>query len=597
MGLTQVQRVKVGSIIRVKGVDYKVVSNRIGDLVLNKKVATGIFNQTEVRLKSLIPSASPSIYVDVVREPAIPGQNLTDKLKAQLTQQPAANGLTEQLRKQKAQKDLTASLRSQVEGKDDEEEKGCDCGRCTCGTLVAEGISPVKEVASANLRSQVAQQQATQARLDASIATSQIGATKEAVAELGKRLDVHKDAHNGLVDYVERIQLNQAVTEDTLSRGIAGLSRDVERGFAQVDKTIEGIRDDIEDTDHRTVDLNRRLSAIETKQKREELKMNIQQQLNASLAKKSLTSDLQAQLAGQKTNKTTGGNGTMKNLFGAFKNQFGKVEGKFAYSVVTGGLALRKGISNDFVAYDKESKSLTDVSGLTLKFDVPAFKLPVKEDAIAVGDLIIHNAEYVYVTGKADGYLETINPEKGIRGSVIPTKNAIFGAAFYTVVKTLDAAGDGGFNPMLLMALGKGNKDELLPLLLMSGGIGNGAKGAIDPTLLMLLGDEVEDLLPLVLMQQGGVAGQGFNPLMFLAMNKGGKLGDMLPLLMATGGLNGGGAQAGAINPMMLMALSDGGSDMKDLLMMQAITGQNIFGGAAPAAEVKAAEVKAAEKK
>lgn len=566
MALKKVHEVKVGSNIRVKGVDYKVKRNGITDLTLNEILLTGFATNTvDVSLRRLIGVSNPNTYVEVVSEPKA---DLTSELRGQLNTTPSS--LTEQLRKQKSQQDLTESLRSQVEedcscedcedydsddeGDDDEEDDDDDKSIIA----VAQPLS-FPSVTTANLRSQAAQQAANQARLEATIAKAKATGAIESVNYLAEeveivseRLDVHEEAHNALADVVERQAFEQAISSDSLASAFRGVSG--------------------------------RVSAIESKIKEEERKVNLQAELNRKLAAKKAQSDLQAQLDQKLNKKTTGGSG-MKNILGAFKAQFGKVEGKFAFSPVTNGLALRKGISTDFVAYDAKAKTLTDVSGLTLKFDVPAFKLPTAEKDVKVGDIIIHNAEYVYVTKKADGYLETINPEKAVRGSVIPTKNALLGAAFYTVVKTLDAAGEGGFNPMLLMAMGNGSKDELLPLLLMSGGLGGAAKqGQIDPTMLMLLGDSVDELLPLVLMQQGGVAGQGFNPLMFLAMNKGGNFSELLPLLAMTGGLGQAGGQAGAINPMMLLAMGDGGSDMKDLLLMQALTGQNIFGGVAPQA-------------
>lgn len=599
MALVKVHGIKVGSIVKVKGVDYKVARNLINNLVLNKKVGIA-YEQGEVVLQNILPGANLDTYIEVVSEPKA---DLTSQLRGQLAS--PSSGLTEQLRKQKAQQDLTDSLRSQVEDEEDGDGEECTCSDCcgTCGEngpddgdednfgfITASsisvghfpGVEEAKNIATtANLRSQAAQQDAKQARFDATIAKASAkgayAATESVAEQVSERLEEFADAHNALADAFEREVFNQTITNDSLTSIVRDVSSQVHE--------VEHYAQSVSDVAHNAL---RKVEAIESKQKQEELKVNLQQQLNASLSQKSLTSKLQNQL-NQNSTKTTGGNGVMKNVFGAFKNQFGKVEGKFAYSFVTGGLALRKGISQDFVAYDAKTGALTDVSGLTLDFNVPAFKLPVGEKDVKPGDLVIHNGEFVYVTKKADGYLEVINPEKAVRGSVIPTKNALLGAAFYTVVKTLDAAGEGGFNPLLLMALNKGgDSSDLLPLLLMSGGLGgNGAAaGGIDPMLFALLGDDVEDLLPLVLMQQGGATGAGFNPLFFLLSQKGGKGKDLLPLLAMTGGLGGATqGQAGAINPMMLMALAgDGGSDMKDIFLMQALTGQNIFGGAqAPA--------------
>jgi hypothetical protein len=352
---------------------------------------------------------------------------------------------------------------------------------------------------------------------------------------------------------------------------------------------IESVADVAYDAQDAAYEAINRVAAIEQKQKAEALKVDIQNQLNQKLAQAKQQADVQAQLnakLNQKSNKTIGGNGTMKNLFGAFKNQFGKVEGKFAFSITTGGLALRKGISQNFVAFEPATRTITDVTGLTLDFNVPAFKLPTAADEVKVGDIVLNGADFGYVTKVNDGYVEVVVPEKNANGSVLPTTNPIFGKAFYTVVKTLDAAGQGGFNPALLLALGDGNKDELVKIMALTGGFGGAQGGAIDPTMLMLLGDNMDDLLPLMLMQQGGVASQGFNPLMLLAMKDGGSKDKLLPLMMMQQG-------GGNFNPMMMLALGDGELDLTTLALMGGFNGQGgLFGGAPAAPQAQAKDVK-----
>lgn len=268
----------------------------------------------------------------------------------------------------------------------------------------------------------------------------------------------------------------------------------------------------------------------------------------------------------------------MKNILSQFKGQFGKVENLFAFSPVTGGLAIKKSAyGNDFVSY--QDGHLVDVSGLTLDFKVPAFKLPVAAADVKEGDIIQNGVTYVFVTAVADGYVEGVDPARNEKVSALPTTNLFFGQAFYTVVRTIDSAG-AGFDPTMLMLLSDGgSKDDLLPFLLMSGGLGGQAPGQINPMMLMMLKDSTDDLLPLMLMQQGGVMNDGFNPLLLLLMDseKGGSFKDLLPLMLMGQGANGLGG--GQMNPMMMMMLmGDGkGGDMKDIMMMQALSGGNGF--------------------
>lgn len=600
--LKRLSEVSIGSLIKVGGKTYKFAEHGYSPYLV-EQVAPGIFSTEEVEFADLVDEyrGMANHLVEVVKEV---GTGSQPDLTSQLRQQLKGNSLTESLRAQvEGQKQPTLST-IQATPLASISSEGFSISHGVVKLEESPEVAKVKKaVTTADLRSQQAQQSAQQAKQAALTAGLQAQKAQAGVTQA---------QFNASVASQKAVQVGSQVNE-----------------LAEEVNDVYDYAKAVSDVAHNALEI---ATKIESKQKLEEKQMNLQNALNQKLAQQKQQAGLQSQFdaALTKTTKTTGGN-TMKNLFGAFKNQFGKVEGKFAFSPTTNGLALRKGLTAGFVAYDKENKSLTDVSGLTLKVDVPAFKLPVKEDAISVGDLIIHNAEFVFVTAKGDGYLETINPEKAVRGSVIPTKNALLGAAFYTVVKTLDAAGEGGFNPMLLMALDKGSdKKDLLPLLLMSGGLGGAAQGGIDPTMLMLLDGEVDDLLPLVLMQQGGVAGEGFNPLLFLATQKGGKLKEMLPLLLMQGGLGGqaggqidpmtmmllagdgdidfttlalmgglGGqqGQAGGINPMMLMAMQgDGGTDMKDLLMMQAFTGQNIFGGQATQVQAPKAQGKKADK-
>lgn len=337
-----------------------------------------------------------------------------------------------------------------------------------------------------------------------------------------------------------------------------------------------------------------RISYLERKHYEEEEKLSIQREFNAGLARQKEQAELQEKF--NQTTKNTGGNGKMKNLLGGLKSQFGKVEGKFAFAA-TGGLAIRKGISQEFVAFDKETNSITDVSGLTLDFKIPAFKLPTAVDKVKKGDIVLNGADFGYVTRVHDDFLEVIIPEKNVNGSVRPTRNALMNAAFYTVVQTMDAAGDGGFNPMLLMAMGDGNKDELVKIMAITGGFGGaqGGNGGIDPMMMMMLGDNMDDLLPLLLMQQGGaVEGNGLQsmlPFLLMSDKKDGKSNDMLPLLMMSQGQQGG--QAGGMNPMTMMALA-GDGDIDPMMMMAmsggfGAQGGGLFGGQATQAPVQQA--------
>ena len=462
--------------------------------------------------------------------------------------------LTSQLREQVNKNSLTESFRSQIESSDSNPEVSINKN----GISFSNGL-PIVEASEGVVIECKDAKEAKKAVLSADL-KSQVALNK--TEEASDKIEDLEEEVQDVYDY---------------SKAVSDVAHNALYHAEDAQATIAEVEERIDDVQNYNEELDNRISALEQKQLEEETKMNLQESFNQKLAQQKSQKDLQAQLnQSLKNQKTTGGNGTMKNVLGAFKGLFGKVEGKFAFSPATGGLAIRKGISQEFVAFDANTKSITDVTGLTLDFNVPAFKLPVTATEVKAGDIVLNGADFGYVTRVNDGFVETIVPEKNTRGSVLPTKNVLFGNTFYTVVKTLDAAGEGGFNPMLLLAMGDGNKDELVKMMALTGGLGGSQNGQIDPTMLMLLGDNVDELLPFFLMQQGGVASQGFNPLMLLALkDKGGSSESLLPLLAMSQGAQGG---QGGFNPMMLLAMGDDKLDLTTLALMGGFGGQGLFG-------------------
>lgn len=564
MGLKKLSDVKAGETITIGGSNYKIDFNDGRQVLVRKEVMPGFLESQKRGIGSLIQGYEGPEYhlVNVVEQKKT---NLTEQLRKQVKSQ----SLTESLRRQIDTHDGDSFDFDDEEDCDDEEDEDDDDYYGFRGAVVDAGyrgpiVQPFNQAHSDAYA--VAANEAKQSSLTANLRAQQ---AQQAAAQITLNSAGLKISVNKLSETVGYIQ-NEVTSLGYDIDHITDEQRDLAFG-------LDNVYDDAQEAKEVAYEAISRVARIEAKQLEEEKKVNLQNELNAKLAAKKAASDLQAQFdakLNQKPNKTTGGNGTMKNLFGAFKNQFGKVEGKFAFSITTGGLAIRKGISQEFVAFEPATKAITDVTGLTLDFNVPAFKLPTAAEEVKVGDIVLNGADFGYVIKVNDGYVETIVPEKAAKGSVLPTTNALFGKAFYTVVKTLTDAGQGGFNPAMLLALGNGNKDELVKMMALTGGFGGGANtGAIDPTMLMLLGDNLDELLPFFLMQQGGVAAQGFNPLMLLALKDGGSKDKLLPLMMMQQG-------GGNINPMMLMAL-DGDIDVTTLALMGGFNGQGgLFGGA-----------------
>lgn len=202
---------------------------------------------------------------------------------------------------------------------------------------------------------------------------------------------------------------------------------------------------------------------------------------------------------------------TIMKLFDNF--EFGKLHTEnVKYSVK--GIAYRTSdgpYRNKFVAWDADKEDLVDVTELT--FDVGDFlyKMPVAVTQIAVGDIIIHNSKPVFVRGIDGSKIEVMSPADKEIKTVLPVKN-IFGFNFVT--KIVDIT-NGLFN-------GKDATDE-------------NPFGNILPFLLMKESDsDMGELLPFMLLSQNG--GQfDQNTLMMLALTQGGDMKDLLPLMLLGG--------------------------------------------------------------
>ena len=164
------------------------------------------------------------------------------------------------------------------------------------------------------------------------------------------------------------------------------------------------------------------------------------------------------------------------------------------------------GGGNEWLAYDKANEDWVDVSPFNFDIKFPVFyMMPVAKDKVATGDFIMHCGSWVRIVDFDDALRPIAeDPWKKEIITIMPTKN-MFGFDFYT--KLVNVFGD---------FAGKASKDNpfgnMLPFMMMSDG------------------GKMEDMLPM-LMMMGGQFDMS-NPMMLMAMCGDGKMGDMLPLMM-----------------------------------------------------------------
>lgn len=199
----------------------------------------------------------------------------------------------------------------------------------------------------------------------------------------------------------------------------------------------------------------------------------------------------------------------LSNIPGMSLN-FGKLQPGLIALSYNGELAFsdKKG---GFVTIQHEGTEKTRVDVGSMKLEVDFYKVPVQE--IEEGDIILLDNELLIAGKKANGETKFINPVTGATTNKLQRTN-ILGMYFYTkVVSLLDMAGGGkglglsGLNPMTLMLLtqgnstgtggdlgklllfsqmGQGDTNSMLPLLMMSGGLGSTSGGGGIEQLLMM---------------------------------------------------------------------------------------------------------------
>ena len=159
------------------------------------------------------------------------------------------------------------------------------------------------------------------------------------------------------------------------------------------------------------------------------------------------------------------------------------------------------------LAFNKEDETWTDVTGMTLDFNI-AYMFPVSKKEIGRNDFILHQNQWVRVVDFDEAgrpVVEKIFSKEVV--TIMPTKN-LFGFDFYTKLMALGfdgmnmgASEDNPFGSMLplMMMSGNGDMKEMLPMMLMM----SGYLAGMDPMIayfLMSGKDDNKDMLPMLLM-------------------------------------------------------------------------------------------------
>ncbi len=244
-----------------------------------------------------------------------------------------------------------------------------------------------------------------------------------------------------------------------------------------------------------------------------------------------------------KPNTTKGGNNmknNMKKLFG-MNFELGMSKDRNIASTLM-GVAVRNPENNNWYVFDPVKHTRTNIAGMKMG-DFPVFLLPTK--VLAVGDLTKMDGKYYYVQAVDQNYITMLGAEDGVVRQILPSESIIPGMNLFTKVVAFDTK-------TLIDPNSKENLSGniLTAMCMMQWSNGNGSEFSLD---------NIDD--------------NSFNG-----------LGQLLPVLMATGGANGlgnmfGTADGGINLPLLMMMGSGNGSDeandMVQMLLISQMLGGN----------------------
>lgn len=168
--------------------------------------------------------------------------------------------------------------------------------------------------------------------------------------------------------------------------------------------------------------------------------------------------------------KKDGGKSMFNNLMKNFK--FGKMDTN-AIKYSFNGIAFQTE-DNDYVVYNPDM-TFTNVSEMVM--DIPIYVMPVPKSDVKIGDIIIHNSEFVIVQSIESKEIRIARPRTKEIVGIIPEKS-VFGFDFYTKVidftknfsNSATSSNPFGNLPMLMMMDNKDNNNDMLMFMMMNGG-------------------------------------------------------------------------------------------------------------------------------
>lgn len=198
-----------------------------------------------------------------------------------------------------------------------------------------------------------------------------------------------------------------------------------------------------------------------------------------------------------------------KKMFGNL--EFGPVNN---YHLSHLGIAL-KNAAGDIVSYDKEKNEIVNVDLIDFGAKDMIYAIPCAIKDVHMGDVIRHtNGNAVFVTSVDNG-IHVVDVAAGEKKEIFPTKS-MFGFDFVTKIVTLidfssmNASAEqpfGNLLPLMLLGENSSNIKDMLPMMMLMGGMNGTSANAFsfdmnNPLMLMALmgGSKDNDFFSMMLM-------------------------------------------------------------------------------------------------
>lgn len=186
-----------------------------------------------------------------------------------------------------------------------------------------------------------------------------------------------------------------------------------------------------------------------------------------------------------------------KNMFNTNKmfGEIGSIKNKEVAITMDGKIAIKR--NDEYITFDIETNNATNQMNLVLD-DLENVIMLIPEKDVIVDDVIKKEGTYYHIISK-DNTVKAYNYKTGTIDEITKEKN-LFGFEFYAkVVNIFNMQNGTGFDPMMMLALGK--EGDIKDMLMMKMMMGNDNSG-FNPMMMLMMKNDKSDFATMMMMSQ-----------------------------------------------------------------------------------------------